>query len=152
MGFPLESLEWRTLSFVADQVFGKAERLGPEALSDIERAFWTVMIADGHIVGGTIYRLFHLFPELLETLVQSYRTVGACKKAEAVEKMLSFLPAPSFSEEERLAQVMRIQEEDKLRDDQIQDLHSCYYNSPDEIDVVLYETVQRHRAEFLPDE
>jgi hypothetical protein len=149
MGYPLASLEWHTLSFVADQVFAKVERLGCEALSEPERAFWIVWIADGHIVGGTIYRLFHLCPELLETLVHAYQILGMPNKAETIAQVLTLLPAPSFSEEERLKQVEGIQRDEPSRDDQIQRLHEDYYRSDEETDVAAYTFVQQHRSELL---
>jgi hypothetical protein len=152
MGYRLESLEWRTLSFVADQVFAKAERLGAEALNEAERAFWIVWIADGHIVGGTIYRLFHLCPELLDTLVGAYQALRMFNKANIIAHMLALLPAPSFSEEERLKQVEGIQGDEPSRDDHIQRLHDDYYHSDEETDIAAYTFVQEHRSEFLYEE
>lgn len=148
MSFGSDSLENRTIGFVADQVFAKVDEGGIDSLSDVERALYVAFNIDTGIASESVYAIFHHMPQLLPYGVEALETVGLSEQAAAFTAILDLLPAPAEDEADRFDQVMAIQKDDPERDERIQDLDAIF--DSDLADKAFYRFIQQHESEFLP--
>lgn len=143
-----DSLENRTIGFVADQVFAKVDKGGFESLSDVERALYVAFNIDTGIASESVFAIFHHMPHLLPYAVEALDAVGLSKQADAFAAILDLLPMPAEDEDERLDQVMAIQKDDPERDEKIQALDAKFDSKL--ADEAFYRFIQQHGNEFLP--
>ena len=149
MNFGLNSPESKLLGQVSSRLFAKAEKVGLNKLTPVERTFHVVSCVSIGLQSEVIYAIFHQTPELLPYAADAYFQVGLPGDSANFAAMLQLLPKPARKNQARLDQVIAIQDEDPDLDDKIQELNSQF--DCDRAQEALYHFLHHHRAELLPD-
>lgn len=151
MSTPIDSLEWKTIQFVTDQLWAKASAAqGVELLAEAERAFLCVCIADAEICGGGFPRLFHRCPEIIRHLPAAYASVGLHELAGIVARASEVVPYPKETADERLRQWEELTAEQKARLDQDFERYCETKDKQEAVTGALYSFIQAHQAVLIP--
>jgi hypothetical protein len=138
MTFELESSEWRSLQATATKLVEKESRDGLSSLSELEKTFFLVWVADGEVGNGGMHAVcYNSTGDYLMHLPSAFRAIGAPVKAAAFDSLINAfgIEPPSPDHDIRLEQHSNLSARAEAA---IDALDAVYYAAGEDVTDLLY--------------
>jgi hypothetical protein len=138
MALEYQSPQWNAISRFAHHACDKEAKEGFDSLSELERTFFCVWVADGAVCNGGMHSVcYNSTGDYLQHFANAFESIGAPKKGQTFIRLATiFAPdGPSLNHVQRLAQHDALSPSKK---DQISALDDAYESTGEAVDELLF--------------
>jgi len=133
---------------LADAIFAKESHVGFVGLTPAEQTFWCIYWLQAEVDNGGFHQyFFNSAGDCAQDVVRALEVIGAPQTVTLVREAMSIFPS-GVAPRDRVQRQEELSEVEDQASEKLDDLDNRFYESPDDLFVLLVQYIREHRGEF----